>query len=462
MSQLTELDSPLLSAVKLEHRWRIALSDYILTATQDPLTGLLAVGTADGTIALYDSNGTSQGISVGHRLGVHSLAFEPRQGRSLLSVGMEGEVCLWDSTVREPRASLRELLGRGRVQHAHWAPFGPLLAVATQREVSQMRGTDGALSLTLLAFPETVAGLAWSHQGQTFAVATRGTLSFWHADGCRCFEIPIQGSVRAIFWSPCNRRIVLVDGGNKLHLVELFFGCHGVIQDAIVLPLVGYGYPVKQLRWGQGGACLATADRQDLGVWHLPTPPTGSRAAIDSSLLIEHTGSVEALAWIGPLLASGDTQGSLRIWSPSCHSRALARLTLTEAITCLLEVRTPQGSGLLVGGASGGLSFFLGACMSASPLYALRCRSCQQTFFLTQSATRALPCPTCGSTKSVGRVRLSLLSAQKLLHREVPSDIEGPIEPVACPFCNGYHGQGLEDLEAKLKDPRLLQRPLPL
>jgi len=76
------------------------------------------------------------------------------------------------------------------------------------------------------------------------------------------------------------------------------------------------GSPILRVAIAPGGRIVASAGRD----WTIRLHDLASGALLES--LVWHQAGVYGLAWAGPVLVSGDTQGRVALWDLAEHPRA--------------------------------------------------------------------------------------------------------------------------------------------
>jgi WD40 repeat protein len=140
----------------------------ITTLATDPQTALLASGSKDGTVRIWNwKKGTCLVTLEGHRDMVTALAFSPN-GKKIASAGHEPEIYLWDV---ESGKRLATWKGHAKdVRGLQFAPDGKLLASASvDHTVKLWDAATGEVRATLEGHEAEVNCVAFSPDGKTIA-----------------------------------------------------------------------------------------------------------------------------------------------------------------------------------------------------------------------------------------------------------------------------------------------------
>jgi WD40 repeat protein/energy-coupling factor transporter ATP-binding protein EcfA2 len=160
----------------------LAHDSEVVSTAVSPNGGIVATGTINGLVRLWDIRdptrpGEIGGPLTGHTSYVYSVAFAP-DGRTVASAGADGVVILWDIT--DPTRAHRigdPLTGHtAAVRAAVFAPQGGLLATAgSDRAVILWDVTDPArpkrVGAPLIGHTDAVTTIAFTPDGRTMATA---------------------------------------------------------------------------------------------------------------------------------------------------------------------------------------------------------------------------------------------------------------------------------------------------
>ncbi|MEN3356494.1 MAG: hypothetical protein V7637_476, partial [Mycobacteriales bacterium] len=306
----------------------------------DPDAGLLATGTADGSVCLWDAaTGRPLRVLRGHPNRVSAIGFSP-DGSQLASASADGRVCLWSLT-------------------------------------------EGSLDRVVTSHMQAVTALAFSPDGERLATAgADGTLCVWrpdsgepvliaddHAAAVTALVFSASGSMLATASADCTVRLwdptagtglgVLTGHGRAVTAVAFTAGERHIItasaDDTVRLWDRSNGRPFHlvylggeaALSFSPDGTRLASSGAEDgLHVWE---PAFGDTFTV----LKGHTGRLTAAAFSpdGERLATSATDDTARVWDPVTGQNLCAVRPRTAAVTG--ATFTSDGGGLATVAADG-------------------------------------------------------------------------------------------------------------
>ncbi|NES64087.1 MAG: CHAT domain-containing protein [Okeania sp. SIO2D1] len=180
---------------------------------------LIASGSNDSTVKLWNSDGSLVRTIEGHEGGVNAVAFSP-DGKLIASGGD------WDNTVKIWNKDDGTLV---RTIEAHedyvnavvFSPDGKLIASGSNDSTVKLWNTDGNLVVEIIEAHEGgVTAVAFSPDGKLIASGSRdSTVKLWNSDGS--FVEIIEGhteSVNAVAFSPDGKLIASGSGDNTVKL----------------------------------------------------------------------------------------------------------------------------------------------------------------------------------------------------------------------------------------------------
>ncbi|BAZ27643.1 WD-repeat protein [Cylindrospermum sp. NIES-4074] len=140
----------------------------------------LASGGDDGTIKLWNLDGSLRKTLTDHHGAVRSVSFRP-DGKILVSGGDDGTIKFWylDGSLRKTLAE-----HHGAVYSVSFRPDGQILASGSADGTVQLWNQDGNLIKTFTGHSGAVNEVSFTRDGQTLASAgADGAIQLWKSDG---------------------------------------------------------------------------------------------------------------------------------------------------------------------------------------------------------------------------------------------------------------------------------------
>ncbi len=298
-------DSLLAALVHAPAEWNRAGQQGVIAIAVSPDGKLVASGGHDGSIRLWQPDGTPAATLAGHTDRVFGLAFSP-DGRRLASASADGSARLWDVAGARPIGGA--LPGHtAAVLAVAFSPDGRWLASAGSDQVIVLR--DGAtgepVGAPLAGHQDTVTQLAFSPDGKTLAsVGYDGALLLWEPGAA---ATPRQRAshpsvLNAVAFSPDGS--LIATAGADRH-VQLWTAARLAPAGEA---LSGHDAPVRSLAFSRGGGQLASGgDDRRLLLWDLAHRDSGPRT------LAGHDGAIGGVAFTpdGHGLVSGGSDDLL-------------------------------------------------------------------------------------------------------------------------------------------------------
>ncbi len=344
------------------------------TTAFSPTGPVMASGSSDGTVRLWDISDLTRPAPIGppllgHTKAVNSVAFSP-DGHTLASAGSDGSVRLWKvGDPAHPVAIPHNGMDHpGIIYSVAFSPGGDTLASANDDGNVRLWAITGDARLTpvapVLPGPVGIAySVTFSPDGHTLATANSdGTLRLWkftrsggpvrlgkpipahtdfaqavtfNADGqllvsagrdrtVRLWDVtdPVHptpigsaltghtGAVYSVTISPDGRLLASASGDGTVRLWNITNPAHPV---PLGRPLTGHIGAVGSVGFSPGNRTLATAgDDHTIRLWNLP-----------GTTLIGHTEPITAVVVspTGHFAASAGGDGTVRLWDLADPSR---------------------------------------------------------------------------------------------------------------------------------------------
>ena len=274
---------------------------------------LLASGGLDATVRLWDPQLGTLIQEVPHPGPVSVLAWSP-DGHLLATGDDAGTIRLWEIGPSRPATCVESLVG-----HSSWvwglafAPDESLLASASWDGSVKLweLGESGRLRLrqTLVGHTQQVQPVAWSPHGGTLASGSWDhTIRLWDAKQGLA-RVVLQGhraAVHGLAFTPDSRSLLSGSQDGTLRLWEVERGqCVRVLQ--------GYDASLYDLDWSPDGTQLASAGSDSVvSLWQVGSLGGGAPRGV----LRGHGWSVYGVAWRpdGGVLASSGWDNAIRLW----------------------------------------------------------------------------------------------------------------------------------------------------
>jgi len=296
---------------------------------------LLASADADGTVRLWDPvTGqpvrTIQADTTGRNAGVDGVAFSP-DGKLLASADADGTVRLWDPVTGQPVRTIQADITGGRnvprVNGVAFSPVGDLLASAdADGTVRLWDRVTGQPVRTIQAIPYFlhsvfgVSGVAFSPDGDLLASAgSDGPLQLWDpTTGRPGRTVPVGPPAAGVTFSPAGELLASLDSSGAVTLWDPVTGQSiRTIQAYTGLPHNGDVYAgVSVVAFSPGGNMLATGD--DDGTVRLWDTATGQPVRTIQAIPTSQNAGVSGVTFSpdGELLSTADADGTVRLWDP--------------------------------------------------------------------------------------------------------------------------------------------------
>ncbi len=235
----------------------------ILSVAVSPDSSLIAAGTANGEIRLWQSpGGTPYMTYKGHTDWVGAVAFSPN-GHTLASGSDDHTVRLWDV---ETGHHLHTLEGHsGWVQAVAFSPDEKFLATGSEDCTVQIWDVNNAMHVaTFSGHTNKIYSVAFSPDGKLLATAGEDkTVRIWSVASGECFQIfhEHKGWVQSVVFSPDGQ--LLASGGGD-HTIRVWH----VDTGTCIRVLLGHTGWVQSVVFSPDGQLLASgSEDRTIRIW---------------------------------------------------------------------------------------------------------------------------------------------------------------------------------------------------
>ncbi|PAV14664.1 nucleotide-binding-oligomerization-domain like receptor [Pyrrhoderma noxium] len=183
---------------------------------------LIAFGTRDGTVQVWDVT-NEEPVTIGnHKQPVNSVAFSLPDGNHVASGSWDGTIYIWNVERRE--LALGPLIGHENwVRAAAYSPDGTrLVSGSDDKTVRIWNSETGQLLSTLNGHSDWVNSVAYSFDGsRIISGSDDNTICVWNAESGEIVDEPITGHkrrVNSVCFSPNGKRILSGSSDNTARI----------------------------------------------------------------------------------------------------------------------------------------------------------------------------------------------------------------------------------------------------
>lgn len=274
---------------------------------------LCAAGGSDGAIYLWRTHDFELAAVLRRHTIVNGLQFST-DSRLLLSIGLDGLICLWDVTTMKPVGSIAT--SEHPVLCAALHPDGAHVAVGDVDETIRIWDWRSGNQKMALRAPSVIANLAYSPDGQTLvSVGDEKAICIWHATTGALQRVMTghAGKVEAVAFHPDSRRFATGGEDGEIRLWD-------IARTTPIGALHGHTDFVLCLAFAPDGVMVASCGAdQTVRLWDVASSEL-------RGILTGHRGWVTTVAFAtdGRAVFSGGYDQSVRVWD--VHNGQVVRL----------------------------------------------------------------------------------------------------------------------------------------
>ncbi len=275
---------------------------------------ILASASSDGTVKLWNREGKELAILWGHsvqsssskRFSVRFKSVAWSQDGKILATGSEdGTVKLWNREGKE----LATLSGHfGLITSVAWSKDG-ILASSSEDGTVRLWNREGKELATLFEHLQTINSVAWSEDGILASGSDDGTVKLWDREGKELVTLQgvfgevdrIFSGVKSVAWHGNGQTLA---SGNHDGTMRLWNR-----EKKELVTLSGHFRGVSTLDWSPDGEILASgAGDRTVKLWN--------REGKELLTLLAHSERVSTLDWSpdGEILASSSLDKRINLW----------------------------------------------------------------------------------------------------------------------------------------------------
>ena len=313
-------------------------SDWVFDVAWSPAQDILATGSRDGGIILWDGRSGYAPSDLGrHRDWVFGVAWSAT-GTLLASCSRDRTVCLWN--VRDRRLE-RSVSLRAPARCMDWDHAHREIVVAT--DDGSVCVFDEALGelRRILCHDREVRAVASSHGGGRIATgSTDGSVRIWdRSSGQLLTQLAAHTDwIHCLAWSPDGRTLL---SGSRDRTACLWSGADG----SLLCRLAHFGEEVRCASWSPDGTHVV------LGLHDGTARIWNAELTREVGLLRGHEDWIRCAAWsaTSDLIATGAQDHTVRLWSPVADDQGTTIPTGSGWVNCICW--SPDGE-LLASGSS--------------------------------------------------------------------------------------------------------------
>ncbi len=270
---------------------------------------VLASGSDDKTVRLWDENGRLLKIFEGHTDNISSLSWS--SNGKILASARGKTIRLWSSDGH----LLKILEGHNdSVKTLSWSSDGTILASGSDDKTVRLWDENGHLLKILEGHTDDISSLSWSPNGKILASASVDkSIRLWSKEGNLLKILNVQSSRITISWSPDGKTLAAASKTWELSMLEDKYIRLWGPDGRLLKVLEGHNNGITCLSWSLDGKILASGSSdKTIRLW--------SSDGCLLKILEVHDLGVRTLSWShdNKILASaGWVDTTIRFWNPS-------------------------------------------------------------------------------------------------------------------------------------------------
>ncbi|NER24798.1 MAG: TIR domain-containing protein [Symploca sp. SIO1C2] len=308
----TEVQSSLFEAVQLARTgvieqdiFRVAQGGYVLSVAISPNGQMIASGSADGKVQLWDLEGNPIGKPFeGHKKGVFSVAFSP-DGQTIVSGSEDTTLRLWDLK--------GNLIGKPFEGHEYrllsvaFSPDGKTIISGSTDKTLRLWDTEGnPIGEPFTGHKDYVTSVAFSPDGQTIVSGSADkTLRLWDIEG-NTIGKPFTGHderISSVAFSPDGQTIVSGSWDKTLRLWDKE-------SNSISQTFRGHGGYVTSIAISPDGQIIVSGSNDNtVRSWDLKGNPIAQPFKGHERFVTS-----VAISSDGGMIVSGSEDSTVRLW----------------------------------------------------------------------------------------------------------------------------------------------------
>ena len=274
--------------------------DIILGISYSPDGELVASGSGDTTIKIWQRDGKLLKTITGHEDSVQDVIFSP-DGQTLTSSSEDKTIRFWDLSSKLLRTIDAH---EGTVNRLEYSPDGKMLGSVSEDRTVKLWNQSGKLLRTLEGHQSGVTAIAFSQDGKYIATGDRnGKLKLWKLTGELIRTIDAYDSpLRDIDFAPDGKRIVTGGDDNEVKIWRT--------SGLLLKTLSGYDAPVTAVEYAPDGQTIGTSS------WDGSVKLWSADGTLRSNFF-GHQGRVWDLSWSadGSTIASAGWDNVVKLWN---------------------------------------------------------------------------------------------------------------------------------------------------